>query len=154
YCAILGGVMLAQIMEWPRGYAAVAMLTRVSAALPMALVIALFVMLRYVEVLSAVAVVATYLVAHVVLRDSVLRRLLTYGPLVYLGQRSYGAYLLHVLAIHLGYMAFGSTTTVGGLLTAGFTLAITIPAAELLYRAVELPGVDMARRLTERLKHG
>jgi peptidoglycan/LPS O-acetylase OafA/YrhL len=152
YCAILAGVMLAQLLEWPRAYAAIAMLTRVPSAVPLAFVVALFVMLRYVEVLPAVAAVATYLVAHVILRESVMRRLLTCGALVYLGQRSYGAYLLHVLAIHIGYMAFGSTTTAGGLLTACFALAVTIPAAELLYRAVERPGMDMARRLAVRLK--
>ena len=150
YCAILSGVMLAQLLEWPRSFAAIAMLTRVPAAVPMAFVVALFVMLRYVEVLPAVAAVTAYLVAHVTLRESLMRRLLTYGPLVYLGQRSYGAYLLHVLAIHLGYIAFGSTTVMSGLLTTCFTLAVTIPAAELLYRTVERPAVEMARRLTER----
>jgi peptidoglycan/LPS O-acetylase OafA/YrhL len=150
YCAILAGVMLAQLLEWPRGFAAIAMLTRVTAAVPMGFVVALFVTLRYVEVLPAVAAVAAYLVAHVTLRQSFLRRLLSYGPLVYLGQRSYGAYLLHVLAIHLGYIAFGSTTVLSGLLTTCFTLAVTIPAAELLYRTVERPAIDMARRLTAR----
>jgi peptidoglycan/LPS O-acetylase OafA/YrhL len=149
-CAILVGVMLAQLLEWPRGFAAIAMLTRVPAAVPMACVVALFVMLRYVEVLPAVAAVAVYLVAHVTLRDSLMRRLLTYGPLVYLGQRSYGAYLLHVLAIHLGYLVFGSTSVMSGLLTTCFTLAVTIPAAELLYRTVERPAMEMARRLTAR----
>jgi peptidoglycan/LPS O-acetylase OafA/YrhL len=152
YCAILAGAMLAQILEWPRGYAAVAVMTRVPAVVPMALVVALFIMLRYVEVLPAVAAVATYLVAHVMLRESIMRRLLTYGPLIYLGQRSYGAYLLHVLAIHVGYMAFDTTSTAGGLLTTCFTLAVTIPAAELLYRTIERPGMDVARRLVERLK--
>jgi peptidoglycan/LPS O-acetylase OafA/YrhL len=73
--------------------------------------------------------------------------MLEYGPLVYLGQRSYGAYLLHVLAIHIGYMLFGSTTTAAGLSTAVFTLAVAVPAAEALYRLVERPGMDFARRL-------
>jgi peptidoglycan/LPS O-acetylase OafA/YrhL len=150
YCAILAGVMLAQLLEWPRGFAAIATLTRAPTAVPMAFVVALFVMLRYVEVLPAVAAVATYLVAHVTLRESLMRRLLTCGPLVYLGQRSYGAYLLHVLAIHLGYMAFGSTTVTSGLLTTCFTLAVTIPAAELLYRTIERPAMEMAQRLTQR----
>jgi peptidoglycan/LPS O-acetylase OafA/YrhL len=152
YCAILAGVMLAQLLEWPRAYAAIATLTRVPAAVPMGFVVALFVMLRYVEVLPAVAAVATYLVAYVMLQDGVTRRVLTYGLLVYLGQRSYGAYLLHVLAIHIGYMAFGSTTVTGGLLTACFALAVTIPAAELLFRAVERPAMEIARGLVMRLK--
>jgi peptidoglycan/LPS O-acetylase OafA/YrhL len=151
YCAILAGVLLAQLLERPRAYAVIATLTRVPAAVPLAFVVALFVMLRYVEVLPAVAVVATYLVAYVMLQQGVTRRVLTWGPLVYLGQRSYGAYLLHVLAIHVGYMAFGSTTLVGGLLTTVFALLLTIPAAELLYRTVERPALDLARRLTERM---
>ena len=149
WCAILAGAMLAQILEWPRGFALVAALTRVPAAVPLALVVALFVVLRYVEVLPAVAAVAVYLVAHVTLRDSVMRRVLSYGPLVYLGKRSYGAYLLHVLAIHLGYILFGSTTVPAGLLTAAFALGVTIPAAELLYQVVERPAMALARRMTE-----
>jgi peptidoglycan/LPS O-acetylase OafA/YrhL len=162
WCAILAGVLLAQILEWPRGFAFVAALTRVPAAVPLAFVVALFVLLRYVEVLPAVAAVAAYVVAHVTMRDSVMRRLLGWGPLVYLGKRSYGAYLLHVLAIHLGYVLFGSATVTAsglataacgtvpcGLLTAAFALAVTIPAAELLYRIVEQPGMTLARRLTE-----
>jgi peptidoglycan/LPS O-acetylase OafA/YrhL len=153
YCAILFGVMLAQLLEWPRAYAAIATLTRVPVAVPLAFVVALFAMLRYVEVLPAVAVVATYLVAYVMLQDGVLRRMLAWPALVYLGQRSYGAYLLHVLAIHIGYIFFGSTTLVGGLLTGAFALVVTIPAAELLYRTVEGPAMDLARRLTERLKN-
>jgi peptidoglycan/LPS O-acetylase OafA/YrhL len=146
YCAILAGIMLAQLLEWPHAYAVIARMTRVPAAVPMGLVVALFVMLRYVEVLPAVAVVATYLVAYVILQDGVMRRVLSYSPLVYLGQRSYGAYLLHLLAIRFGYMAFGDGSSLAGLLTAVFALAITIPAAELLYRAVERPCIEFAAR--------
>jgi peptidoglycan/LPS O-acetylase OafA/YrhL len=148
WCAILAGAMLAQVLEWRRGFAVVAALTRVPATVPLAFVVALFVMLRYVEVLPAVAAVATYLVAHITLRDGLMRRLLGWAPLVYLGKRSYGAYLLHVLPIHLGYLLFGSTTVAAGLLTAAFALAVTIPAAELLYRVVEQPGMALARRLS------
>jgi peptidoglycan/LPS O-acetylase OafA/YrhL len=154
YCAILFGAMLAQLLEWPRAFAVIAALTRVPAAVPLTFVVALFVMLRYVEVLPAVAAVATYLVAHVALQDSAMRRFLCWQPLVYLGQRSYGAYLLHVLVVHIGYLAFGSTTNLGGLLTALFTLAVTIPAAELLYRVVEQPAMNYGRRLLDRHKLG
>ena len=68
-----------------------------------------------------------------------MRGALTSRGLVYLGQRSYSSYLLHVLAIHLRYMVFGSATLAGGLLTTCFTLTVTIPAAELLHRFVERP---------------
>ena len=150
YCAILCGAMLAQLLEWPRTYAVIAAATRVPSAVPLAFIVALFVMLRYIEFLPAVALVATYLVAHVTLQDSVMRRLFGWGPLVYLGQRSYGAYLLHVLAIHIGYIFFGSNTVISGVLTAFFTLAVTIPAAEIFYRVVERPAMEWARRFSER----
>jgi peptidoglycan/LPS O-acetylase OafA/YrhL len=150
YCGILFGAMLAQLLEWPRSYAAIAALTRVPVAVPLACIAALLVLLRYREQWLAVTVVATYLVAYVVLQEGAMRRVLMYRPLVYLGQRSYGAYLLHVLAIHIGYMAFGSDTTVGGLLTAGLALAVTIPAAEVMYRLVERPAIELSRRLADR----
>jgi peptidoglycan/LPS O-acetylase OafA/YrhL len=151
YCGILFGVMLAQLLEWPRTYATIAALTRVPTAVPLGFIVALLILLGYREEWPAVTIVATYLVAYLTLQDSAMRRALTWRPLVYLGQHSYGAYLLHVLAIHIGYLAFGSDTTVGGLLTAVFTLAVTIPAAELLYRAIERPAMDVARRLADRL---
>jgi peptidoglycan/LPS O-acetylase OafA/YrhL len=150
YCALLFGVMLAQLLEWPRAYAVIATLTRVPLAVPLGFVVALFAMLRYTEQLTAVAAVATYLVAYVMLQRGALLRVLEYGPLVYIGQRSYGAYLLHVLFIHIGYMLFGSTTYVAGLLTFAFTLVVTMPAAEALYRLVEKPGMDFARRFDVR----
>ena len=152
YCAILCGCMLAFVMERPRGYAFVAAATRVPAIVPLGLVVALFVMLRYTEQLTAVAVVATYLVAFAIVQRTALLRILTWPPLVYLGQRSYGAYLLHFLAIRIGYLLFGNDTVLGGLLTAGFCLAITVPAAELMYRAVERPGMNYGRRLLSRMK--
>ena len=83
-------------------------------AVPLGFVAALFVTLRYVEVLPAVAVVSVYVVAHLVFQDSAMRRLLSSRPLAYLGQRSYGAYLLHVLAIHIGRMMFAGASGLDG----------------------------------------
>jgi peptidoglycan/LPS O-acetylase OafA/YrhL len=140
------GAMLALALERPRGYAIIATLTRVPVVVPMGLVAAVFVMLRYTEQLTAVALVSTYLTAYVILQPVVLP-VLTWRPLVYLGQRSYGAYLLHFLAIRIGYLAFGNDTAVGGLLTACFCLAVTVPAAELMYQAIERPGIEYGRRL-------
>jgi peptidoglycan/LPS O-acetylase OafA/YrhL len=147
YCALLFGVMLALALERPGGYAMIATLTRVPVAVPLAFVIALFVLLRYTEQLTAVALVATYLVAYCILQQAAVLRVLTWQPLVYLGQRSYGAYLLHYLAIRIGYLIFGNDTATGGFLAACFCLAVTVPAAELMYRAIERPGVEFGRRL-------
>ena len=150
YCAILFGAMLAFGLERPRGYALVARLTRVPVVVPVGSIVALLALLHYGEYFTAVAVVATYLLAYAIVQPSAVSRLLTWRPLVYLGQRSYGAYLLHFLALRIGYMAFGSDSATGGLLAAGFCLALTVPAAELLYRAIELPAMDYGRRLLSR----
>jgi peptidoglycan/LPS O-acetylase OafA/YrhL len=150
YCAILFGVMLALTMERPRGFAIVATLTRAPVAVPLLLVIALLGILHYREELTAVAVVATYLVGYVIVRPAAVLPLLGWKPLVYLGQRSYGAYLLHFLFIRLGYVAFGSDDAVSGLLAACVCLVLTIPAAELLFQAVERPAISYGRRLLNR----
>ncbi len=147
YCAILFGAMLAFALERPRGYAFVARLTRVPVVVPLALIVGLFALLRYTEQLTAVALVATYLMAYAVVQPAAVSRVLDWKPLAYLGQRSYGAYLLHVLAIRLGYMVIPGDSATSGLLTALFCLVVTVPAAELLYQAIEKPGVDYGRRL-------
>jgi peptidoglycan/LPS O-acetylase OafA/YrhL len=151
YCSVLFGVMLAFALERPRGFALVARLTRVPLVVPFAMIVAVFVMLRYTEQLTAVAVVATYLLAYAVVQPAKVSRVLDWKPLAYLGQRSYGAYLLHFLALRIGYVLFGSDTIMAGLLAGCFCLAITIPAAELLYQAVERPGAELGKRLLSRM---
>ena len=141
YCAILFGAMLALALERPRGYAidrnADARSRRRSAGLCRRVVChASLHGAAYAWSLSWRPIV----VAYVILQQAAVLPVLTWQPLVYLGQRSYGAYLLHFLAIRIGYMAFGNETAIGGFLTACFCLAVTVPAAELMYRAIEKPG--------------
>jgi peptidoglycan/LPS O-acetylase OafA/YrhL len=145
YCALLFGAMLALAMERRDGYAIIAKLTRVSLAVPAAAVVACLVMLHHTPQLTIVAVTATYLVAYAIVQEARVANVLTWRPLVYLGQRSYGAYLLHFLALRIGYMAFGNETATEGFLAACFCLAVTVPAAELMYRAVERPALDFGR---------
>jgi len=150
YCAVLFGAMMALALEQPRGYAFVAKLTRVTVVVPLALIAGLFTLLLYGEQFTALAVVATYLLAYTIIQEAAVSRVLTWGPLVYLGQRSYGGYLLHFLALRIGYMAFGNDSTIAGLLAACVCLALTIPAAEILYRAIERPGRNYSQQLLSR----
>jgi len=152
YCAILFGAMLALALERPRGYAIVAKLTRVPVVVPVALIAGLLLLLRYSEQLTALAAVATYLLAYTIMQEAAVSRVLTWRPLAYLGQRSYGAYLLHFLALRVGYMAFGNDSTTAGLLAACVCLALTIPAAELLYRTIEQPGRNFGQQLLSRTR--
>ena len=152
YCAVLFGVMLALALERPRGYALVARLTRVPAVVPLALIAGLFALLRYAEQFTALAAVAAYLLAYTIVQEAAVSRVLTWRPLAYLGQRSYGAYLLHFLALSIGYMLFGNDSTSAGLLAACVCLVLTVPAAELLYRGIERPGRNYGQQLLSRTR--
>jgi peptidoglycan/LPS O-acetylase OafA/YrhL len=152
YCAVLFGAMLAFALERPRGYAFVAKLTRVPAVVPVALIVGLFALLRYSEQFTALAAVATYLLAYTIVQEAAVSRVLTWRPLAYLGQRSYGAYLLHFLALRIGYMVFGNDSTTAGLLAACVCVVLTVPAAELLYRTIERPGTNYGRQLLSRTR--
>lgn len=154
YCALLCGALLAFALERPRGFAFMATLTRVPVVMPLGFVVALLVLLAYEAQLTVVACVATYVMAYAIIRERAMARVLTWKPLVYLGQRSYGAYLLHFLAIRIGYLFFGDSTAVGGLLTACFCLAVTVPAAELMYRMIEIPAIEYGRRWVARMAGG
>ena len=152
YCAVLCGVLLALALEQPRGYAFVATLTRVPAVVPLALIVGLLVLLHYGERFAALAAAMTYLLAYTIVQEAAVSPVLTWRPLAWLGQRSYGAYLLHFLALSIGYIFFGEDSTTSGLVAAAFCLALTAPAAELMYRTIERPGRDFGRRLSSHIR--
>jgi peptidoglycan/LPS O-acetylase OafA/YrhL len=152
YVAVLFGAMLAAALERPQGYAFVAKLTRVPVAVPLVLIAGLFALLRYGDQFTALAAVASYLLAYTIVQEAAVSRLLTWRPLAYLGRRSYGAYLLHFLALRIGYMVFGSDSASAGFLAACFCVAATIPAAEILYRTIERPGRGYAEQLSGRMR--
>jgi len=152
YAAVLCGAMLALALERPHGYAFIARLTRVPAVVPLGLIVALLVLLHYGERWTALAAVVTWLLACTIVQEAAVSPMLTWRPLAYIGQRSYGAYLLHFLALRIGYMIFGDAGNTSGLLAAGFCLVLTVPAAELLYRTVERPAGELGRRLLRRLR--
>ncbi len=152
YAAVLFGAVLALLLERPQGYAFISTLTRVPPVVPLALIGALLALLHYGEWFTALAAAVTYLLVYTIVQEAAVARLLTWRPLAYIGQRSYGAYLLHFLALRTGYMIFGNDSTTSGLLAAAFCLALTVPAAELLYRAIEQPGRDYGRWLLSRMR--
>jgi peptidoglycan/LPS O-acetylase OafA/YrhL len=152
YCAVLFGAMLALSLEQPGGYAFITKLTRVPAVVPLALIVGLLALLHFGERFMALAAVMTYLLAYTIVQESAVSRVLTWRPLAYIGQRSYGAYLLHFLALRTGYMIFGDDSTTSGLLAAGFCLVLAVPAAELLYRTIERPGRDYGQGLLSRVR--
>jgi len=77
YCAVLFGAMLALALERPRGYAFLAKLTRVPAVVPLALIAGLFALLQYSDQFTALAAVATYLLAYTIVQEATVSRVLT-----------------------------------------------------------------------------
>lgn len=155
YLVILVGCLLAIIMHNPRGYALVRPLTHPVTATVVAVgfVGAHFAM-RYwppAEDGHAESLLAAYAVAVAALLPALLSRslpakVLTLRPMVFVGERSYSLYLVQFIAAktvaglapsfpHHGTKVFLTVVAVGLL------------AADLLYRWVEQPMIDLGRRL-------
>lgn len=92
------------------------------------------------------------LVAHVVTAESWLRRFLSRPVLIWVGKRSYGMYLIHMLPLEqlekwiqlpLPYKTFAVT---------GCTLVVTALLADVLFRLVESPARNYGKRLLARRK--
>jgi peptidoglycan/LPS O-acetylase OafA/YrhL len=81
YCALLFGALLALGLERPTGNKPAEKLTNISVTMPVALLIALFILLRHTETLTLVALVTTYVVAYAIVQSSRVSALLTWQPL-------------------------------------------------------------------------
>lgn len=117
-CAIVGGVLLALTA------ATIASMTNAPADFTI-------VDLAAAAVVVAVAVVPT-----------ALARPLSWSPLVWVGQRSYGIYLLHFVVV-------GGLDRAPGLLTLMLAVPLSLLAAGVSYRYVERPFLRMKGRLAD-----
>jgi peptidoglycan/LPS O-acetylase OafA/YrhL len=73
--------------------------------------------------------------------------------LVWVGDISYSSYLLHITVFLLvgsavGHLVTGSNPIADNLLVMALTVAGTLPLSWLCYRYVELPGIELGRRLS------
>jgi peptidoglycan/LPS O-acetylase OafA/YrhL len=91
------------------------------------------------------------LVASLVLRDGLLRRLLETPVLVFIGKRSYAMYLIHVLAIDGVEKILPASLIVNGVLTVCVAYGLSLAGASLMYVAIERPCVAYGRRLSKKL---
>ncbi len=100
---------------------------------------------RLVVVLGSGAILAAILLKQ--WTDGGCWRLLDNRALRWVGERSYSTYLLHLLAIQifLRHVTGGSDWSALLWLTAA-TFALTLPAAALMYRYVEVPFLRLAAR--------
>ena len=93
------------------------------------------------------------LVASLVLRTGITRKLLENPALVFVGKRSYSFYLIHILAIDLVEKILGRFVTLNVVNVVGFAFVLSLAGASLMHIFIELPCIALGRRLTKRFAH-
>lgn len=93
----------------------------------------------------AIGVAAALLIA-LVLASERAQRFLNLRPLLWFGRVSFSLYLLHVPVMIATARLLPDAVTPGWRLALGIGLALA--AAEILYRSVEMPSIDAARRVS------
>jgi peptidoglycan/LPS O-acetylase OafA/YrhL len=90
------------------------------------------------------------LIASLVQRTGLLRISLETPVLVYIGKRSYGIYLIHMLAANSVAKILPPYIASNWVEVVGVTFAVSIAGASLLHVAIEQPCISMGRRLSKR----
>jgi peptidoglycan/LPS O-acetylase OafA/YrhL len=93
------------------------------------------------------AAVSTLFIASILVIKTPLSVALAWPPLVFIGQLSYGIYLIHILCLNL----IQRFIHLGTVLTYLATVAISIAFATFLHFAIEQPLVRLGRRLAARV---
>ena len=83
---------------------------------------------------------------HLVVRESWLARLHRWGPLRWMGRRSYGMYLVHVLCLNVVEARVRATSVGRALVLFVAGVVLTAGVAEVLYRLVEAPSRAWGRK--------
>lgn len=157
YVAILLGCLTAIIMHNPRAFALVRPLTHPVTA---TVVILAFVVVQVCvqfwptrlgqEALIGSYAAATAVLLPALLSRSVLARGLGLRPLVFVGERSYSLYLIQAIAARA---AAGMMPAIAHRSTAFFmaTTVVALLFADLMYRWIEVPLIEVGRRLAARV---
>ncbi|MGD0799026.1 MAG: acyltransferase [Acidobacteriaceae bacterium] len=95
------------------------------------------------------SLLAALLVYHLTVRQSMVSRFLAIPPLVWLGQRSYSFYLLHVICLNIALRLVDSSSVHGALAAIALGLALTTIASALSYRLIEEPFRRLGKRLAD-----
>jgi peptidoglycan/LPS O-acetylase OafA/YrhL len=81
--------------------------------------------------------------------ESWVKRLLGIRPLVWLGQRSYSFYLVHVICLNIVMRIFNSATIPGALAVIAGGIALAAAVAALSYRVIEEPFRRYGKKLLD-----
>jgi peptidoglycan/LPS O-acetylase OafA/YrhL len=91
-----------------------------------------------------------FLLAWCVMGRSPLHRILGARWIRYIGQRSYGIYLVHLICLSVLQRLLPPVSPARTRLLLLVTAAFSLAVAEILYRLVEHPAISLGRRLQER----
>jgi peptidoglycan/LPS O-acetylase OafA/YrhL len=94
--------------------------------------------------------IVLFLLSHLLLTHSWLRRFLSHPVLTWLGKRSYGMYLVHHLCLDLIQSRIHPHTSVGVLLIVLGTFGLSALTADLMFMLLESPARDYGKRLLAR----
>ncbi|WP_433975806.1 acyltransferase family protein [Tunturiibacter lichenicola] len=93
------------------------------------------------------------LLSHLLLAESWLVKLLSSSIFVWIGQRSYSMYLIHMMLIDSVEHFLPHETVMGTLIVTVLAVTVTALAADVLYRLVEGPTRQFGKRLLARSRH-
>jgi peptidoglycan/LPS O-acetylase OafA/YrhL len=154
YAHILMGALLALILENREGFAFMQRLGEVG----LAIVLLVFIPLHFSRLQadhnsyagSAYAVVFTILLGILLITEGRIQRFLSNRFLGFVGELSYGIYLVHILCLNAAEKVFPPGK---GLAVPAYVLAclISIMVAYVLHRTLEKPMIHLGRTFSERL---
>lgn len=151
YSPIIAGCVLAVTAGSQTGYSVLRVAARAWVGIPILFATAALIWIstnQHTQVLVGLAVAAAF--PGLLMRSGWARRLLSLQPIVWAGRRAYAVYLFHPL---VGSAVAVVLPTDGLLLQIIYLIAITVGSflvAEVLYRYVEKPLIEVGRRLSAR----
>ena len=141
YFGLLVGCGMAMALAGPYASRIAAVYARVPATALLGLFLLGFVLEHLSKNLFFLfSLLSALFLTHLVVTTSWLWRAHTWGPLRWMGQRSYGMYLVHVLCLNVVEARTRATSLSRALLLFVAGVALTAAAAEVLYRVVEEPA--------------
>ena len=153
YDGLLTGAVLAVVLTCSPGSSIVKALGSIPDSVLCVLIVGTYALNRYTN--NAVFLFSgamALLVASLVLRYGMLRRLLEAPALSYVGRRSYAMYLIHVLVLNLVEKIPAAFLGRNAIFIVCVAYGFTFAGAALMYIAIEQPCIALGRRLSKRFE--
>ncbi len=153
YDGLLSGAVLAVVLTCSPGSAIVKVLGSIPDSVLCVLIVGTYALNGYTNnAVFLFSCAVTVLVASLVLRQGILRRLLEARALTYVGRRSYAMYLIHVLVINLVEKIPAAFLGRNAIFIVCVAYALTLAGAALMFIAIEQPCIALGRRLSKKFE--